>query len=387
MGAIAMSNTRRGFLKRLAVGMSALPFKPRSRVARAESVESPALYHSEGPLVASVRTLGVQFLDNPLNVTGQDGATSVQLPGGDALWIFGDTIEGQFESIRNYDLTDVLSNSAAVVPRQDVSKGIKQFRYVTTDDGKRVRQIIPFDADESSAIHRLWAIHGICVEDQIYSFYHKIIMDPERDVFETFTLNGMGLARARIGEFQFQRLKAPDGTKEFWKSDQPGYGVFLEQLSDGFIYLWGCFWTGMFLARTRPETIEDLSSYEYLVQAPTLERPMTEPRWDSRYCSTAALFDSVPNEMSASYNPHLKKHLAIHVHNRENKLVIRTAPRITGPWSEAEVFFRPQMIKDNDLFTAGKEHPELRRAGGKTLYVTYVNSSVYAPHLLEVTLA
>ena len=40
----------------------------------------------------------------------------------------------------------------------------------------------------------------------------------------------------------------------------------------------------------------------------------------------------------------------------------------------------------DDLFTAGKEHPELRREDGRILYVTYVNSAVYVPHLLEVTL-
>lgn len=385
-----MSNSRRRFLKRLAAGTFALPCAPYvldSKAVLAESVSAPKVGPNGSSLVASVRDLGVQFLDNSLNVTGQDAAASIPLPDGDAIWIFGDTIEGAFESIRNYDLTDVRSNSAAIVPQQDVSNGIKQFQYLTTGDGKRVRQIIPFDADESRALHRLWAIHGICVNDQLYLFYHKITMDPDRDVFETFTLNGMGLARAEVGKYQFQRLRAPDGTKELWKGDQPGFGVFVEQLPDGYIYLWGSFWTGMFLARTRPETIEDLSSYEYLVQAPTLERPRTEPRWDSKPASLATLFDYVPNEMSASYNPYLKKHVAIHVYGQENKLVIRTAPKIVGPWSEAEVFFRPQLIKDNDLFTAGKEHPELRREGGKILYVTYVNSSVYAPHLLEVTLA
>ena len=82
----------------------------------------------------------------------------------------------------------------------------------------------------------------------------------------------------------------------------------------------------MFLARTRPETIEDLTSYEYLVAAPTVALADTPAVWKKTFEPSAVLFDGVPNELSAAYNPYLKKHIAIHVFHRENKLAIRTAP-------------------------------------------------------------
>lgn len=179
----------------------------------------------------------MQIRDNPLHITGQDGATSSQLPNGDAFWMFGDTIEGPFETIRNHDLTDVLSNTASIVPVQDVSKGIQQFEFLKSSNGKRPRQVIDFNTNEDKATHRLWPIHSVCVDDIIYAFYHKITMDPDVDVFESFELNGMGIARARIGEYRFERLKAPDGTKEFWKGDHPSFGVFTEILPDGYLYL------------------------------------------------------------------------------------------------------------------------------------------------------
>lgn len=334
-----------------------------------------------------MRDLGVQFRDNPLRITGQDGATSTQLPNGDAFWLFGDTLEGPFETVRNLDLTEVVSNTASIVPAQDVTHGIKRYEYLKSVEGNRPRQIIEFDASENKSTHRLWPIHSVCVNRSIYAFYHKITMDPEKDVFETFEFNGMGIARARIGEYRFERLHAPDGTKEFWKGDQPGFGVFIEEHADGYLYLWGCYWTGMFLARTRPDAIEDITNYEYLVAAPTLESPGTTPVWQKKFEPTAVLFDGVPNELSVAYNPHMKCHIAIHVLNRENKLALRTAPDVVGPWSEPEIFFRPEMKSAHDLFTAGKEHVELRGERGKMLYVTYVNSSVYAPHLLELTLS
>ena len=382
-----MSSSRRRFLQTISTGAIASSFEwPLSRGNDVDLTRDVTTSESISPLVHSVRDLGVQFMDNPVNITGQDAATSVVLPSGDSFWIFGDTIEGPFETIRHYDLTNVLSNTAAIVPRQDMANGIKKFNYLTTANPTRARQFIEYLPDEDSARHRLWAIHGVCVGEHLYVYYHKITMLPGKDVFEDFRANGMGIARARIGEYQFERLRAPDGTTMFWKGDQPGYGVFVEKGTDGYVYLWGSFWTGMYLARTRPETIEDLDSYQYLSTAPTIDQPDVEPVWSKTYNPSAVLFDSVPNEMSATYNPHLKKYVAVHVFNRDNRIVMRTAPSIAGPWSKPETLFRPKRSSDKDLFNAGKEHPELQSQNGKVIYVTYVNSARYAPHLLEVTL-
>ena len=379
---------RRSFLKLASSGAVSASFCGFKELNFAAAVEDAkvAKRNTADSICSSVRDLGLQFLDNPLQITGQDGATSCLLPNGDSLWLFGDTVEGPFDTIRNHDLTEVLSSTGSIVPAQDVSQGIKQFMYLTDKDGKRARQLILFEGEEHKSTNRLWPIHSVCVGDAVYAFYHKITMDPEVDVFETFELNGMGIARAKIGEYNFQRLTSPDGSKEFWKGDQPGFGVFVEQLPDGYLYLWGSYWTGMFLARTRPDTIEDLTSYEYLVSAPTLKSPTKKVVWKKKFEPTAVLFEGVPNELSVSYNPYLKRHLAVHVFHRENKLALRTAPYITGPWSEPEIFFRPKMKGQGDLFTAGKEHPELRGHGGKVLYVTFVNSSYYVPNLIEVTL-
>ena len=339
-----------------------------------------------GPRVASVRDLGIQFMDNRVNITGQDAATSVVLPDGNTFWIFGDTIEGPFESIRHYDLTEVLSNTAALVPSQPVAQGIQRFQYLRSAGEHRARQFLRFHPTEDPAQHRLWAIHGVCVGDWLYVYYHKITMLPGKDVFEDFQANGMGVARARVGEFQFERLRGPDQSTMWWKGDQPGFGVFVQQLDDSYVYLWGSFWTGMYLARVLPERIEDLSSYEYLVAAPTLAQPDRTPQWGKTYNPSAALFDSVPNEMSAAWNAYLNQYVAIHMLNRDNQIVMRTAPKITGPWSAPQLIFRPQRESSEDLFNAAKEHPELQVQGGKVLYITYINSAEYAPHLIEVTL-
>ncbi len=341
---------------------------------------------AHGRITANVRDLGLQFKQNDVDIAGQDGATSALLPNGDALWMFGDTIEGPFETIRNHPLEGVLSNTASIVPRQDASAGLKAYEYLKDADGARARQVIAFEEDEDPALHRLWPMHSVVLGDDVYTYYIKITMDPDLDVFDSLELNGNGIAKAKVGEWRFERLRNRSGERTFWGGDQPTYGVFSELGADGWLYVWGSFWTGMYLARVKPERIAEPDAYQYLVEAPTASKPNVVPRWGGAYNPRAALFDSVPNELSVSYNPYLGKYLAMHVWERQNKLVFRTAPKITGPWSEPEVFFEPERLGDDDLFTAGKEHPELRRENGKVLYVTYVNSAVYMPHLIEVTL-
>jgi hypothetical protein len=373
--------SRRQFLKTAGSGVVASAFQHSGFVPCCAAEPS----HPDGTRVASVRYLGNQFLDNSVNVTGADGATSVLLPSGDSFWLFGDTVEGPFATIHGLDLTHFCSNTAAIVPPQDASQGIKQFRFLAKESGKRPRQIVPFAHDENPAVHRVWAVHGTCVGRQLYLFYHRITLLKGVDVFVNFQLDGMGIARADVDELRFTRLTAPDRTREFWKGNEPGFGVFVERVDD-YIYLWGSLMTGMYLARAKQELIEDFAEYEYLVAAPSLDEPTVVPRWSKQFDPAAKLFDAVPNEMSAAYNPYLKQHVAFHSQLRENKIVMRTAPCITGPWSAGEIVYRPERIKDTDLIYAAKEHPELKRDGGRVLYVTFVNSATYVPQLIEVTL-
>jgi hypothetical protein len=377
-----MINSRRQFLKHAAVGLLSAGVA-NGRAIRAEQQTDSA--PTKEALVASVRQLGNQFLENKVGVTGADGATSTALPSGDSLWIFGDTVEGPFKSIRGLDLTSLRSNTGAIVPKQDASHGIKNFRFLSEEDAKRPRQIVPFAPDEDPSLNRVWAIHGVSIGTHVYLFYHRITLLKGVDVFSSFRLDGMGIARADVGDLRFERLVARDGTRLFWKGAEPTFGVFVTP-ADDYIYLWGSLMTGMHLARVHPRSIEDLASYEYLVEAPNRNDPKRSPRWSKQFQPTAKLFDSVPNEMSAAYNPYLRKYVAYHSLHRENKIVMRTAEQLVGPWSEPQVVYRPERIGDADLIYAAKEHPELAREGGRVQYVSFVNSSSYVPQLIEVTL-
>jgi hypothetical protein len=299
--------------------------------------------------------------------------------------MFGDTVEGPFKTIRGLDLTKLRSNTGAIVSQHDASHGIIDFRFLSDESGTRPRQIVPFAADENPADNRIWAVHGVTVTPHVYLFYHRITLLKGVDVFINFQLDGMGIARADAGDLSFKRLIAPDGTNLFWKGKEPTFGVFVVR-TDGYVYLWGCLATGMHLARTRPSSLEDLASYEYLVEAPDLKHPTVTPRWSKQFQPTGQLFDSVPNEMSAAYNSHLRQYLVFHSLHRENKIVMRSAEKLTGPWSEPQLVYRPERVTDTDLIYATKEHPELARDNDRVMYVTFVNSATYVPQMIEVTL-
>jgi hypothetical protein len=378
-----MNSGRRRFLGLASAGLVSAPLL---RNLEAIGQVAAQTRRPDESRIKSARHLGNQFLVNSVGVTGMDGATSTLVPSGESLWVFGDTVEGPFKSIHGLDLSRLRSNTAAIVPRQDPSRGIKQFRFLATADGKRPRQIVPFAAGEDPAVHRVWAIHGVYLAQRLYLFYHRITLLKGVDVFASFQLDGMGIARADgMAEFRFERLVAPDGSHEFWKGNEPSFGVFVEQ-ADDHVYLWGCLQTAMYLARVRPDSIEDITSYEYLVEAPSSTHPNVKPRWARRFEPTAKLFDAVPNEMSATYNRYLDCYVAFHSLHREHKIVMRTSPRITGPWSDGEIVFRPERIADGDLIYAAKEHPELAQDNGRVMYITFVNSTTYVPQLVELTL-
>ena len=116
--------SRREFLKETAASVLAA-VSSRLRATAAHPA-TPSALTDESP-VSAVRYLGKQFLNNPVGVTGADGATSIALPSGESLWVFGDTVEGPFETIRGLDLTPFNSNTAALVPRKTFHQALRSF--------------------------------------------------------------------------------------------------------------------------------------------------------------------------------------------------------------------------------------------------------------------
>ena len=138
-----------------------------------------------------------------------------------------------------------------------------------------------------------------------------------------------------------------------------------------------------YLARVAVDNVGQPDKYQYAVNS--------EPNWSDNIDDARPVFEHPPNEQSVNFHPYLNCYLAVHSLDITGKIVLRTADHPWGPWSEPAVLktivpVRKKPLPYPPLVYAAKEHPALRRNGGKTMYITYVEFEEYFPHLLEVEL-
>lgn len=88
----------------------------------------------------------------------------------------------------------------------------------------------------------------------------------------------------------------------------------------------------------------------------------------------------------------------LHLYRCATTIALRTAPELTGPWSDPfDVFTPPESEVDDAFVYAGKAHPTLQGPGGGVL-ITYADNSftfadlfdpakastLYWPHVAEL---
>jgi len=353
--------------------------------------------------VESAEDLGPQFVNNPDGMVGLDGAYSIPLRYGGALWYFGDTLIGRRTAgeslwypggvqIAAYDMSghhgiDLLrTNTGAMVPAQDASRGIRQWSHIIDGDGD-IRQLVPHLESENRDEYRVWCLHGIQVDGVIHLYYMVVHMLDSGPMPVNFEIVGCGLAQGAPSGWSFLRIPARDGIL-WWPASQPQFGSAVIDGRDGFLYVYGvrrddagvqraC------VARVRPQSLTDHGAYEYLEHG--------SAKWSPRVEDAIAVMTGMPNEMSVSWNAHLGCWLAVHSLDLSGAIVGRTAPKPWGPWSEPVTLWqvtppsRDYPVPYGSLIYAGKEHPELS-PDGRTLFLTYVEFEEYFPHLVMIRL-
>ena len=358
--------------------------------------------------VAAVRDLGPQFTDNPYRMTGQDGAYSIPLGGAGpqeaerVFWYFGDTLIGERPPGSLRDVFTHLAeigqpqghapferlptNTGLVLPAQSGRGGLEGFEHIVDEDGE-IRQLVPPGPGDRDEWDRMWCMHGVALGETLYLFYmHIRMLEDQGGPFDLgFEIIGCGLAKGRVDAWQFERL-AHDGDDMWWPYPQPQFASAVLR-ADGWLYCYGV--TGyedgvqrVYLARVRPDAIEDRGRYE------DLSGP--DPAWSADIADAVSIFEGPPNELSVSWNDYLGSYLSVHSMNTDGQQVGRTAPAPWGPWSEPVVLWTVEATPDKKYPVAayaGKEHPSLAEDGGRTIYFTYIEAEEYFPHLIEVTLA
>ncbi len=354
--------------------------------------------------VGSTRDLGPQFVDNPHGMIGQDGAFSIPMRK-ETLWYFGDTLFGERVpgeslwypggvAVGHADMTGkgsilrMLNNTGLILSDADGRNGLREFRYIC-DAGGKPRTLLPLAPDEDPDWTRIWCLHGIALGGKLILWFVKVRMLAEGPFPVNFEIVGSGMALGESTSFQFQRV-VRNGSSILWKGDEPHFAAAaIHDEATGFVYLYGALQDAggsqcAYLARVQGSAIGDPGAYEYLNSL--------APAWGKNPLAGVPVFEGMPNELSVSYNAHLRSYLAVHSYLLSGDIVARAAPAPWGPWSDPVVLWhvdpaRPRPLPYPPLVYAGKEHPELSRDGGRVVYLTYIEFEEYYPHLVEVTLA
>lgn len=228
--------------------------------------------------------------------------------------IFGDTFSQYNQDWR--------SNVAAVTTDDDPSDGITFDRMITDREGhaKELLASKKVDYVEMTVI----PTYGIAVGDRLFLHYMSVSHwgPPGR-----WDLGHSGWAYSDAAGQTW--TKDPDAT---WPGESNFGQVALEEY-EGHIYIWGIpggRYGGVQLARSVPENLLDIASYEYWSGA----------GWSNSPDEAEIVIPPNVGELSVRWNSFYNRWIMMYLNDPEGLIELRVAEEITGPWSEPYIAAR-----------------------------------------------
>jgi len=310
--------------------------------------------------------------DAGAGILGQDGGLALDV-NGTSYWMFGDTL---------IDASPwMIPNNIATTTDAD-GRDCITLAHKTTEGVAAPLLPVGSDPEESTVWPQAIAD---AVNGYVHFFYMSVALTPP-----PFWPRWIGLARFDPATLTAQRLGPdPASGNSFW---DPAYGIIgIATLTDGgYVYAFlgvGDAWhMSVKLARVPRDQIEDVAAYTYW-------HP-DSGQFTSSFADATSLFDDVlalpPSQVA--WNPSLSTWTMIYYNLGLQSVVLRTADRLTGPWSPTttlincrEYYAGPGPI-GTYCYTAA-QHPELQRDNGSTIFVTLANELDYHVFLHQLTLA
>ncbi len=303
-------------------------------------------------VVASVRDLGA--LAKPDKVVGRDGGGSA-LIGGKILWTFGDTFwvgpaaDGATYRTNTGALSDPAAPTLTTEPA-DATGAPFQFVPFTVEEQDYNRST--GKPDDRIA---LWPGSIVPLAGA------GVVLVQKLHVRAAFNLEFLGIATAKVAAGSTVAVR--DAGLLFGSADPHFHQALVDRDQ---LYLYGGLpgTQSYGVARAPLANLGDRSAYRF----------WNGSAWVEDSGATAAVLGGIPGGVTVSYNPYLGAYLAVHSRLLSSDVVLRTAPRPEGPWSDpvrAYTGLPPGSTGDFALDYAGAEHPELRSADGRTIVTSY----------------
>ncbi len=309
---------------------------------------------------------------------GADAAYSIPLTDGRDVWIFGDTLFGKDRQVKGNE-PEMVHNTFGISSCKD---GKWKLDYSIKRDNKG--QFTSYFSPQRNDGTYYWALDGVEYNRELWITLVCVRNKPQSDAFALgFEVCGTDIAR----------VSGLDQDPQSWKISY--YPLVAESvhanpsasalIQDDYLYIFTLYEKGtrpQILTRIPLKGLDDPQKHLQYLGADDQWHDGLEPEKAKVVMKTGA------SEMSVRYHPELNKWVAVMVDPQifSDKVIFRTAPSMTGPWSDGEVIYKiPELQKtfnkyDPDTFCyAGKEHPEFEKGD---LVFTYVCNTM-KPKKLE----
>lgn len=337
-------------------------------------------------IVVAARDLGP--LEQSAAIRGRDGGYS-GLFQGRSVWIYGDTILG----VEDEDGSSWRNNSVSHTADLDAADGITGFIEPLSGAGVPLALFPQTEAEQAfnqahsgpdcqdpcGARWALWP--GPIVEDpardRALIIYSKIYGEPGEWNFHGV---GMGIAVWPGLDQPVERPVVRPGSEHPTLLFAEGERIFESAavVMGDLLYLFGCGGDDKEcrLARVPLDSVHDRATWRFFAG---------DGAWSPDVDDAVGLFRAM-DMSTVHWNRHLGAWLAVYSPPFENRVMIRTSPALTGPWSlPMEAFQTMAPGDDPDHFAySGLGHGEYARDGGRFEYISYYRGT--APWAGEIRL-
>jgi uncharacterized protein DUF4185 len=323
---------------------------------------------------------------------GADAAYSIPLQDGRDVWIFGDTLYGAKRQVTGDD-PRMVHNSIGI---STCENGKWKIDYTIRRDAKG--DLDSFFKPQQNKGTYYWALDGVEHDHEFWITLVCVRNVPNSNAFALgFEICGTDMAR----------LTGLKEDPQYWKLSyfplvpesvhaNPSASTLIE---GDYLYIYTLYEQG-----SRPQILTRIPLKGLDDPKKNLQYLGSDNQWHDGIEPAKAkiIMSKGASEMSVRYHPELKKWIAVMVDPQifSDKVLLRTSPSMTGPWTDGDVIYRiPELQKnsagyDADTFCyAGKEHPEFEKPG--ELVFTYVcntmkpkqlemNAGIYFPKVVRM---
>jgi hypothetical protein len=317
---------------------------------------------------------------------GGDAGYSIALAPRKSLWLFGDSLVGKSGSTRSGSR---FVRNAIALSTCDEQKGWQINYYWGNQKKGEARSF--FETNKKK--YWYWPLDGFLYRNRLYLAIAKLEDNPKEKIF-SFKTAGVVLAKisnlaAPPNQWRVEYSKLTEGSTYY-----PGSTIVIQGAHAYFFALYEV-QKGMILSRIPLDKLDEPSAnLEYLTKDKSWKHGLNG-------VDAHVVIETGHSEMSVRYHPEIKQWLAVTGGDfMSNKIMVRTAPELTGPWSQMQAVYEfPEMNPktaghDTDTWCyAVKEHIEF--ASANKLLVTYAcnsfkfekmvsNMSIYRPQAVSV---